>query len=118
METPPPNLPPLPFDGVDKALAVLCHLSLFFGFAFILPLVVFLIRNKESPLVAAHAKEALNFHISLIFYALLCVPLIFVVIGIPLMIVLGLGASVCAIIAAVRAAEGVVYQYPLTIRLI
>jgi uncharacterized Tic20 family protein len=118
METTPPDLPPLPFEGVDKALAVLCHLSLFFGFAFILPLVVFLIRNKESPLVAAHAKEVLNFHISLIFYALLCVPLVFLLVGFPLLIVLGLGASVCAIIGAVRAAEGVIYQYPLTIRLI
>ena len=118
METSPPPLPPLPFAGIDKALAVLCHLSLFFGFAFILPLIVFLVRNKESPLVAAHAKEVLNFHITLIFYVLICVPLIFVVVGIPLLIVLGLGASVCAIIGAVRAAEGVEYRYPLTVRLI
>jgi uncharacterized Tic20 family protein len=117
MET-QPDLPPLPSDGVDRALAVLCHLSIFFGFVFILPLLVFLLRNKESPLAGAHAKEALNFHLSLIFYALLCVPLVFLIVGIPLLIVLGLGAAVCAIIGAVRAAEGVAYRYPLTIRLI
>jgi uncharacterized Tic20 family protein len=117
METSAP-LPPLPVNGVDRTLAVLCHLSLFFGFVFVLPLIVFLVRNQESPVVTEHAKEALNFHISLFFYGLLCVPLIFVVIGIPLLIVLGLAAAVCAIIGAVRAAEGVTYRYPLTIRLI
>jgi uncharacterized Tic20 family protein len=118
METPPPSLPPLPLTAADKLLIALCHLSLFFGMAFLLPLVVFLIKNREANVVAENAREALNFHISVIIYAVVGFILIFLFIGIPLLIVLGLGSALCAIIAAMRGAEGGVYRYPLTIRLV
>ncbi len=118
MESPPlPPLPPVVLDGVDKCLIILCHLSLFLGVGFLLPLIVFLVKNQSSPPVGAHAKETLNFHLSLVLYGILCVPLVFFLIGIPLLILLGLFASVCAIIGAMRASEGGFYRYPLTIRL-
>ncbi len=98
-------------------LIVLCHLSLFLGVGFILPLIVFLVMNQSSPVVGMHAREVLNFHLSLVFYGILCVPLVFLIVGIPLLIALGLFGSVCAIIAAIRASEGGFYRYPLTIRL-
>jgi uncharacterized Tic20 family protein len=44
--------------------------------------------------------------------------LVFVVIGIPLAIVIGLFSLVLAIIAAVSASKGECYRYPLTIRLV
>ena len=46
------------------------------------------------------------------------VPLVFVLIGIPLLIVLGLGSLVLAIIATVKASNGLCYRYPLTLRLV
>jgi len=112
-----PSSPPLPPAGTDKLMIILCHLSLFLGVGFILPLIVFLVMNQSSPAVGAHAREVLNFHLSLVFYGLLCAPLVFFLIGIPLLILLGLFASICAIIAAIRASEGGFYRYPLTIRL-
>ena len=88
------------------------------GVGFILPFIVYLAKRNESELVAAHAREALNFHISLLIYTICCIPLCFILIGIPLLLALGLMAFICAIIAAIKASEVGFYRYPLTIRLI
>lgn len=109
---------PSPLSSSDKLLIVLCHLSLFIGFALIFPLIVFLIKNQESELVAAHAKEALNFHISLLIYLLCAIPLVFIMIGISIVIILGIGSFICAIVACIRGCEGTPYRYPLTIRFV
>ena len=74
--------------------------------------------RKESEYVASNAREALNFHISVLIYALCCIPLVFILIGIPLLIVLGLGSLVLAIIATIKASDGLCYHYPLTLRLV
>ncbi len=78
--------------------------------------VVYLAMRKESEYVAGNAREALNFHISIFIYALCCIPLIFVLIGIPLLIVLGIGSLIFSILAAVKSADGECFHYPLTIR--
>jgi len=104
--------------GSDKIWSMLSHLSALLGVGFVLPLVVYLAMRKESEYVAANAREALNFHISLLIYALCCIPLVFILIGIPLLIVLGLGSLVLAIIATVKASDGQCYRYPLTLRLV
>jgi hypothetical protein len=58
----------------------------------------------------------LNFQISVVIYILLCIPLMFIVIGIPLAIAIGVGELVFTIIAAIKANDGQYYRYPLTIR--
>lgn len=126
MTTPPlppvpdPALPPVPssLPSEAKLWIVACHLSLILGVGFILPFIVYLVKNQESPLIAAHAKEVLNFHISILIYSLCCIPLVFLLIGIPMLMGLGLMAFICAIIGAIRASEGGFYHYPMTIRLI
>ncbi len=74
--TPAPLVPasaPRPTSN-DRLLAILCHLSEFIGVPILLPLVVYLVMKEDSAFVKDHAREALNFHLSLIFYSLLCVP--------------------------------------------
>jgi len=115
---PPPPLPPPLTESGDKVLIVLCHLSLLLGVGFILPLIVYLVKRQDPSPVAAHAKEVLNFHISLVIYALLALPLVLILIGVPILIGLGLASFICAIIAAIKASEGGFYRYPLTIRFI
>ncbi|HUB66598.1 MAG TPA: DUF4870 domain-containing protein [Candidatus Methylacidiphilales bacterium] len=110
--------PPAPAQSNDKLFIILCHLSLILGVGFILPFIVYLVKRNESELVTAHAKEVLNFHISLVIYALCCLPLVFILIGIPMLLGLSLMAFICAIIAAIQASDGKFYRYPLTIRLI
>lgn len=107
----------------ERMWAMLCHLSCFAQFmipmgGIIGPLTVWLMKREEFPLVDDQGKEALNFQISVLIYVLICVVLIFVIIGIPLLILLGIFETVMIIVAAVRANEGVPYRYPLNLRLI
>jgi uncharacterized protein len=122
---PPPTSPPvsphhsraMP-SGNDKIWAILSHISCLFGIWFILPLIVYLAMRNDSTYVGENAKEALNFHISLVIYVLCALPLIALLVGVPLLIAIGLGAFVLSIVAAIKASDGAVYRYPLTIRLI
>ena len=118
METLPLTDAPLAPKGSDKILSMLSHLSALLGVGFVLPLVVYLAMRNESEYVAKNAREALNFHITVLIYALCCIPLVFILIGIPLLIVLGLGSLVLAIIATIKASDGQCYRYPLTLRLV
>ncbi len=116
METPPP--PPSSTGSDDKIWIILCHLSLLIGVGFLLPLVVYFVKKQDAPLTAEHAREALNFHISVYLYAFIGFLLCFVLIGVPLLVVLSIGAAICSILACVKASDGGFYRYPLTIRLI
>lgn len=98
--------------GSHKLWAVLCHLSSLLGVAFVLPLIVYLVMKDDDAYVRGNAGEALNFHLSLFIYALVCIPLIFIAIGIPLLIVLGIASFILALVAAVKAANGECYRYP------
>lgn len=109
---------PTAHQGSDKIWSMLSHLSALLGVGIVLPLVVYLAMRRESESVAAQAREALNFHISVLIYILCCLPLVFILIGIPLLLVIGLGSLVLAIIATVKAANGECYRYPLTLRLV
>jgi uncharacterized Tic20 family protein len=95
------------------------HLSVFLGIGFLLaPLVIYLAMKDESEYVAANAREALNFHISVLLYGLCCIPLCLIFIGLPLLILLGVAMYIFAIVATIKAADGGCYRYPLTIRLV
>jgi len=116
---PPPIIEdPVPAKSDDKLWIVLCHLSIFFGLAILLPLIIYLVKKDASAAVAFHAKEALNFHISVFLYVLGCAFLTFICIGFPLLIGLGLAVFILSIVAAVRGADGQAYRYPLTLRFI
>ncbi len=105
-------------SGNDKIWSMLSHLSMLFGLGIILPLVVYLAMRRDSEYVAGNAREALNFHISVYIYLICCIPLAFVLIGIPLAVIIGVGSLVFAVIAAVKASDGRCYHYPLTLRLV
>ena len=110
-----------PENRDERMWAMFCHLSGLAGFIFpfgniIAPLVIWLVKKEEYPLVNDQGKEALNFQISMTIYIIASVILIFLVIGIPLLIILGIFGLIVVIIAAIKANEGEKYRYPLTIR--
>ncbi len=116
-----------PVEGYSKderMWGMICHLAALAGFVGIPlgnvlgPLVVWLIKREEFPLVADQGKESLNFQISMTIYGLICIPLMFVVIGFLLGLALLIADVVFIIIAAMKANDGILYRYPLTIRLI
>lgn len=117
-------------QGNDETLAIVAHISPLVV-SFVGPLVVYLIvRNDDtrSEWVQRQAKEALNFQLALMVYAvvglILSVVLAIVTVGIalivivPFWIVFGIGTFVLAIMAAVAAGRGEDYRYPLSIRFI
>lgn len=118
MESQPPALPPAPppsSAGDDNLWVVFCHISLVLGVGIIVPLIVYLVKKDESPTITYHAKEALNFHLSIVIYSFACA---ITCIGIPLAIVIGIAGIVLSIIAAVRVKDPIPYRYPLTLRLV
>ncbi|MEZ4955181.1 MAG: DUF4870 domain-containing protein [Saprospiraceae bacterium] len=101
----------------EKNIALLSHvLTLVAGF--IAPLVIYLVKKDESEFVKTHAKESLNFQISIFIYVLVCIPLVLLFIGFFIIIAIGLAYLALVIVATIKASEGKIYKYPFTIRLI
>ena len=103
--------------------AVLAHLSTLVGYFIpfanvVCPLAVMLTKGRDSEFIEEHAREALNFQISLLVYALVGGILVFVVIGIFVLIGVAILDLVGVIMAAVAASKGRPYEYPLTFRLV
>jgi hypothetical protein len=82
------------------------------------PLIVWLVKKNEGPFVDYHARESLNFQISITIYLLIAALLILVLIGWLLMAILIVADVILVIIAAMEASKGNRYRYPFTLRLI
>jgi uncharacterized Tic20 family protein len=108
----------------EQNWAMICHLAALSGVIIpfgnvIGPLVVWLIKKDTMPLVDRHGKEALNFQITVVIAMLVSIALMFVLIGFLLVFVVGIGALVLTIMAAVKISNGQLdYRYPFAIRLI
>ncbi len=111
---------------------VLAHASALIQFigipSFVGPLVVWLIR-REDPVVAPHARAALNFQLSLIIYfvvgsvvavvaAVTIVMVLLAVLILMFLVVLVVAEVIFAILASVAASRGELYTYPLSLELI
>ena len=102
---------------------MLCHLSALAGMIIpfgnlIGPFVIWQIKKAEFPSVEAHAKESLNFQITVTIAALVSVVLMFFCIGFFLLMAVGIASLVFVIIASIKANNGEPYKYPATLRLI
>ncbi len=101
----------------EKTLATLAHVLGFFG-SFLVPLIIYLVKKDESPYVSEHAKEALNFHITMAIYYFVCFLTLILLIGILGFIFFGTFSLVVSIVAAIKALDGKPYRYPMCIRFI
>ncbi|NIP27383.1 MAG: DUF4870 domain-containing protein [Phycisphaerae bacterium] len=111
--------------------AMFCHLG---GLAALLPilpvvggivapLIFWQIKKDEHPFVNEQGKEAVNFQISMLLYAVIgSIVSLITCVGAPLMPVIVLAVTIVDVIflliAAVKANDGFHYQYPLCIRFI
>ena len=104
----------------EKNWAMFCHLSTFasliipFG-GIIGPLICWSSKKHESAWVDKNGKEALNFQLSVMIYTIICIPLMFIIIGFVILGGLLILELVCIIIASIKASKGEDYKYPLTI---
>ena len=107
----------------EKTWGMLAHLAALAGFIIpfgniVGPLIVWLVKKETMPFVEEQGKESLNFQITVFIAILICIPLMFVLIGFVLMIVVGIGALVLTIMAGLKAQNGEHYRYPWALRLI
>ena len=98
----------------EKTLAILSHILTLVA-PLLAPLIIYLLKKDESKYVAYHAKESLNFQITLM---IVVIGLLITIIGILFIWLVGIAALVFVIIATIRASEGILYKYPFTLRLI
>ena len=78
-------------------------------------MIIYLLKKDESPYIAEHAKESMNFQITMAIAGLI---LLLTIIGIFLLWILGIIVLILVIVATIKASEGKLYRYPFTIRLI
>ena len=138
MSVPPNEIPVSPVIGTpsaqEKQWAMFAHLSAILGAivtghifgigCFLGPLIIWLVKRDTMPFVADQGKEALNFNITLaivgaaLFLMILATFGIGVILAIPIAAVVAVGWLVLVIVGAVKASEGVVYRYPVALRLV
>ena len=114
-------------DGDERMWAMIAHLSapiaavVSAGWLSIVgPLVVYLLRKDSSPFVRTAAAGAFNFQLTMwlvtIVGWILNITVIGLVIGIPLVILGGLGSIILGIVGAIKTWNGESYTYPWQIK--
>ena len=99
---------------------------------------IYLLKRDDSPFAAEHAREAINFNLSMLLYSVAAIAIGVVLVG-ATVLTLGLGLIVtapaglllvfaaggiavmwlvCSLVAGFKAWNGEHYRYPLTLRLI
>jgi len=107
----------------ERTWAMLCHFSSYIGFIFpfgniIVPLIIWLSKREDLPLVEDQGREVLNFQISMTIYFIISGILCIILIGIPILIGLIIFDFIITIVAAISANDGKYYRYPINLKLI
>jgi hypothetical protein len=103
-------------EAKDKTMAILAH-ALAIVIGFIGPLIIYL-TVKDDAFTQDHAKESLNFQITVLIAIIVSSILTLVLVGFFLLWAVGIANTILCILAAVAAANGKEYRYPVTIRFI
>jgi uncharacterized protein len=124
--TAPWPAPPVPLSSATIAeqtrlWAMFIHLSQLLNFAVpvagvVIPIALWQWKKGELPGVDVHGKTVANWVVSALIYGAVCAPLALVAIGIPLLIVLMVLAIAFPIIGGIKANNGEVWKYPLSIQ--
>jgi uncharacterized protein len=120
---------PTPTNGTDelywgmreRTYAMVLHLSQFLGFVapfigLIAPVVMWVMYKDKNTFIRDHGCNVVNWILSTIIYAIICIPLCLVLIGFVALGVLFICSVVFTIIGAVKANNGELWKYPLCIR--
>lgn len=110
----------------EKNWAMISHIAAFAALIPLVPLIgmvlgplfVWLFKKEEMPLVAQNGIEALNFNITMFIAYCVALVLCIILIGIPILVGLVIFHFIVTILAAIKASEGGVYQYPFSIKLV
>lgn len=109
--------------GEERQYAMFIHLSQFAGLivpllGWLLPLILWQVKKDSSAYINTHGKIVMNWIISSLIYAIVCYILVFILVGIILLIALGICSLIFIILGAIKANNGEIWHYPLSIRFI
>lgn len=108
----------------DNQLLMLTHFSQLLtyvtGFGGLLvPIIIWAVNRDKIEGLNEHGKEIINFQLTMLLLALICIPLIFLLgLGIIGLIIIGILCFVMPIVNGISASNGIFKPYPLTIRFI
>ncbi|WP_073087444.1 DUF4870 domain-containing protein [Winogradskyella jejuensis] len=108
----------------DNQLLVVTHLcqllTCITGFGgLIVPLILWATQKDRVEGMDAHGKAIINFQLSIIIYSILSIPLILLFgLGILLLIGIGLLSIILPIINAIKASNGELPSYPLSLNFV
>jgi len=116
---PEPELEP-DQDKETKTWAMILHLSLLSGLVvpmagLIVPIIIYVIKKDSLPGLAPHANVVFNWMISAVIYAIVSIALMIIVVGFLTLFAVAVLSIVFPIIGAIKASEGEVWPYPLSI---
>ena len=108
----------------DHQLLMITHLSQLLtyvtGFGgLIAPLILWITQKEKVDGMDEHGKSILNFQLSIIVYCILSIPLMLAFgLGLLLLILVGILAFIMPIINAIKASNGELPSYPLSINFV
>jgi len=100
----------------DKTMAMLAHLLGILGF--VGPLVIWLIKKDQSQFVADQAREALNFHLTLLIGIIIGGATVCLGIGLVIIPAVWIVGVIFSVLGGLKAKDGIAYRYPFAIRMI
>ncbi len=97
--------------------AMFIHFSILAGWlvpigGLIVPVILWQMKKDELPGIVPHAHVVLNWIVTSIVYALICLVLTIVLIGFLGFIALGITTIIFAVIGGIKANDGEVWEYP------
>jgi uncharacterized Tic20 family protein len=106
-----------------KTFLILMHGALLAGFVIpyagmVLPFVMWIMNKDEYLEVHAHGRNIVNWIISYVIFSAISGFLVIIIIGVFFLFVLGILNLVFAIMGMIKASNGEVYDYPMSIQFI
>ena len=103
-----------------RTWAMFLHFSLLAGYVapiagLIAPIIIWQVQKDKLPGIDEHGKVVVNWIISLILYVILSTLFLFIFIGIPMLIALIVATIIFPIIGGIKANDGQLWKYPLSI---
>ena len=104
----------------SRQWAMMLHFSILVGFVIpfvglIAPILIWQLKKEEMPEIVPHAHVVMNWIITGLVYWVICFVLLFVIIGFPLMFLLALATVAFSIIGGIKANDGELWEYPMTL---
>ncbi len=114
---------PVSTDKDANQWAMFLHFSLLVGFliplaGLVVPIIIWQIKKDQYSIIDVHGKIVVNWIISALIYFVACVILSVIVIGTIGLVVLAIICIVFPVIGGIKANNGEVWEYPLSLKLI